>query len=283
MAEAPTPKRLKTTYAAQQKLFLLEQTELRTTSSGTKFGATTVLASTTKFERVHDLFTNEGNIGKLNNLVKKTIMVKGFTQKEDGTISISENTKIMETTTEITTEQINKFLQPEVTEIAVIKTKQKNERVSVQGSIEKTTGVLETPTSRRKIITIMDKSGEIDVKLWGEKINLLKGDTGLTITIKGLKVDLYNGRYSLNSTPTTTAEINQQVQQIHGKVEAASFDYEDMSIMIQGEIYTLTATKMGLVFPMLQFVADKVVTIAVQGVNVTDILDVSDEPDLPNP
>lgn len=43
----------------------------------------------------------------------------------------------METTTEITTEQINKFLQPEVTEIAVIKTKQKNERVSVQGSIEK--------------------------------------------------------------------------------------------------------------------------------------------------
>lgn len=271
------------TYAAQQKLFLLEQTELRTTSSGTKFGATTVLASTTKFERVHDLFTNEGNIGKLNNLVKKTIMVKGFTQKEDGTISISENTKIMETTTEITTEQINKFLQPEVTEIAVIKTKQKNERVSVQGSIEKTTGVLETPTSRRKIITIIDKSGEIDVKLWGEKINLLKGDTGLTITIKGLKVDLYNGRYSLNSTPTTTAEINQQVQQIHGKVEAASFDYEDMSIMIQGEIYTLTATKMGLVFPMLQFVADKVVTIAVQGVNVTDILDVSDEPDLPNP
>lgn len=82
------------TYAAQQKLFLLEQTELRTTSSGTKFGATTVLASTTKFERVHDLFTNEGNIGKLNNLEKKTIMVKGFTQKEDGTISISENTKV---------------------------------------------------------------------------------------------------------------------------------------------------------------------------------------------
>lgn len=271
------------TYAAQQKLFLLEQTELRTTSSGTKFGATTVLASTTKFERVHDLFTNEGNLGKLNNLVKKTIMVKGFTQKEDGTISISENSKIMETTTEITTEQINKFLQPEVTEIAVIKTKQKNERVSVQGSIEKTTGVLESPTSRRKIITVMDKSGEIDVKLWGEKINLLRADTGLTITIKGLKVDVYNGRYSLNSTPTTTAEINQQVQQIHGKVEAASFDYEDMSIMIQGEIYTLTATKMGLIFPMLQFVANKEVTIAVQGLNVTDILDVSDEPDLPTP
>lgn len=53
----------------------------------------------------------------------------------------------------------------------------------------------------------MDKSGEIDVKLWGEKINLLRADTGLTITIKGLKVDVYNGRYSLNSTPTTTAEV----------------------------------------------------------------------------
>lgn len=48
----------------------------------------------------------------------------------------------METTTDITTEQINKFLQPEITEIAVIKTKQKNERVSVQGSIVKVIHVL---------------------------------------------------------------------------------------------------------------------------------------------
>lgn len=255
----------------------MEQTELRTTSSGTKFGATTALASSTKFERVHDLFTNEGNIPKLNNLVKKSIMVKGFTQKEDGTISISENSKIMETTTDITIEQINKFLQPEITEIAVIKTKQKNERVSVQGSIVKTTGVLESPTSRRKIITVADKSGEIDVKLWGEKINLLRADTGLSITMKGLKVDVYNGRYSLNSTPTTTVEINQQVQEVNGKIEAASFDYDDMSIMINGDIYTITATKMGLIYPSIQFVPNKIVKITVQGLNVTDILDVSDE------
>lgn len=32
----------------------------------------------------------------------------------------------METTTDITTDQVNIFLQPEITEIAVIKTKQEN-------------------------------------------------------------------------------------------------------------------------------------------------------------
>lgn len=30
----------------------------------------------------------------MNNLVKKSIMDQGFTQKEDGTISISENSKV---------------------------------------------------------------------------------------------------------------------------------------------------------------------------------------------
>lgn len=30
----------------------------------------------------------------MNNLVKKSIMDEGFTQKEDGTISISENSKV---------------------------------------------------------------------------------------------------------------------------------------------------------------------------------------------
>lgn len=55
----------------------------------------------------------------------------------------------METTTDITTDQVNKFLQPEITEIAVIKTK-KNETVSVQGSIVKVIHVL------KKIISILD-------------------------------------------------------------------------------------------------------------------------------
>lgn len=48
-----------------------------------------------KVERVNNLFTNESNLGNLNNMVKKTIIVKGFTQKEDGTISISENLNVI--------------------------------------------------------------------------------------------------------------------------------------------------------------------------------------------
>lgn len=57
----------------------------------------------------------------------------------------------METTTDITTDQVNKFLQPEITEIAVIKTK-KNKTVSVQGSIVKIIHVL------KNIISILDNT-----------------------------------------------------------------------------------------------------------------------------
>lgn len=71
---------------------------------------------------------------------------------------------------------------------------------------QQTSAVIETASSTRKIVTVEDNSGEIEIKLWGNKINLIK-ETGTTITLKGLRVDIYNNRYSLNSSPSTTMEV----------------------------------------------------------------------------
>lgn len=57
---------------------------------------------------------------------------------------------------------------------------------------------MESLILRRKIIIVVDKFGEIDVKLWGEKINFFRVDIGLSIMMKGFKVDVYNGWYFLN-------------------------------------------------------------------------------------
>lgn len=51
-----------------------------------------------------------------------------------------------------------------------------------------------------------DNSGEIEIKLWGNKIDLIK-EQGATVTLKELSADTYNTRYSLNSTPSTTIEV----------------------------------------------------------------------------
>lgn len=72
--------------------------------------------------------------------------------------------------------------------------------------LSQTSAVIETASSTRKIVNVEDNSGEIEIKLWGNKINLIK-ETGTTITLKGLRVDIYNNRYSLNSSPSTTMEV----------------------------------------------------------------------------
>lgn len=72
--------------------------------------------------------------------------------------------------------------------------------------LSQTSAVIETASSTRKIVTVEDNSGEIEINLWGNKINLIK-ETGTTITLKGLRVDIYNNRYSLNSSPSTTMEV----------------------------------------------------------------------------
>lgn len=55
-------------------------------------------------------------------------------------------------------------------------------------------------------MNLEDNSGEIEIKLWGNKIDLIK-EQGATVTLKGLGADIYNNRYSLNSTPSTTIEV----------------------------------------------------------------------------
>ncbi|XP_062589914.1 uncharacterized protein LOC134251509 [Saccostrea cucullata] len=136
---------------AQQKFFVLEGTEVRSNSNGQYFG-TCVLTSMTKYQEIHELFMPEKHVQKLTQSVKKSLIVKGFSQKQDGTMTLNEASKIMDTTDDNVNEDIvKKFLEPEVEDVATIKTKAKGTRVSIKGEVRKTTNVLETPNSRRRI------------------------------------------------------------------------------------------------------------------------------------
>lgn len=260
---------------AQQKIFVLEGTEVRSNSNGQYFGTTCVLTSMTKYQEIHELFMPEKHVQKLTQSVKKSLIVKGFSQKQDGTMSLNEASKIMDTTDDNVSEDIvKKFLEPEVEDVATIKTKAKGARVSIKGEVRKTTNVLETPNSRRRIINVSDDTGEIELKFWGSKSSIaLQQGTHATFTC--LRVDVFNGRASLNSTCSTTVKTNEEQIQVSGEVQAACFDNDDMSIMIQDHIYAISESQMGRIFPLLQFHGNVQVKILCQGNNVKEIREVS--------
>lgn len=216
---------------AIQKVFLLEPTEERKNASGKTYGVTCVLAKSTNYSQVHDLFVPQRFIKKFNNTIQHSILIRKYTQKEEGSISLSESSTIMDTTDDISRPHIKRYTNPD---IATIKTKEKNERVSLQGIVQKATKIIETSQSSRKIVTVSDSSGEIDIKFWSTKTNVNPFEAGTMLVIKSVKVDHYGGKASLNSTPSTTVEVKEDLETLEGKVEAACFDDDNMSIIYYG-------------------------------------------------
>ncbi|XP_062622254.1 uncharacterized protein LOC134283795 [Saccostrea cucullata] len=217
---------------AIQKIFILENTDVRTKSTGEIYGVTGVLAKSTNYSQIHDVFLPEKLIQKFKESVQKSIIVRKYSQKEDGFISLTDSSTIMDTTDDISQEDITKFLNPDIVDIATIKTKKRNERVSLQGIVEKSTRIIETPQSSRKIYTIADTSGNIDVKFWGDKTSLGPFQDGTNIKITALKVDQYGGRCSLNSTPSTAVQINEDYDSLQGDVQYFIY-FTNVSIQFQ--------------------------------------------------
>ena len=73
-----------------------------------------------------------------------------------------------------------------------------------------TTNVLETATSRRKIVTIRD-SASIEIKLWGQQIDVLNFQVDKTVLFTCLTVDVYGTKNSLNTNMSTTLEVQQNI------------------------------------------------------------------------
>ena len=74
-----------------------------------------------------------------------------------------------------------------------------------------TTNVLETATSRRNIVTIRDSSASIEIKLWGQRIDVLNFQVNQTVLFTCLTLDVYGTKTSLNTNMSTTLEVQQNI------------------------------------------------------------------------
>ena len=60
---------------------------------------------------------------------------------------------------------------------------------------------------RRKIVTVSDGNVSVEVKLWGE-LSTTCFEEGSTVKITCLHVDLYQNRRTLNSSESTSVQVN---------------------------------------------------------------------------
>ena len=93
----------------------------------------------------------------------------------------------------------------------LFKTMQKSKCYKTFNICFQTTNVLETATSRRKIVTMRDSSATIEVKLWGQKIDDLNFQVDQTVLVTCLTVDVYGTKTSLNTNMSTTLEVQQNI------------------------------------------------------------------------
>ncbi|XP_061165886.1 uncharacterized protein LOC133174805 [Saccostrea echinata] len=144
-------------------------------------------------------------------------------------------------------------------------------------SSKQSTRLIETTQSCRKIVTLNDASGEIEIKFWGNKTSLSPFEGGTHLTVTAVKVDYYAGRCSLNSTPSTAVQLKEDFDSLQGEIEAACFDDDNLSIMVGNNIFNISDTLLRRIFPNLKFCPGKTLMAITSSNQITDLVEVNND------
>lgn len=79
---------------AMQKIFLIEDVDIRSNHEGRTYGVTYVLAKTTSFKQLHEVLIPARYIAKFSSSNKKFLMIRGYSQNEQGQIRILESSMV---------------------------------------------------------------------------------------------------------------------------------------------------------------------------------------------
>lgn len=79
---------------AMQKIFLIEDVDIRSNHEGRTYGVTYVLAKTTSFKQLHEVLIPARYIAKFSSSSKKFLMIRGYSQNEQGQIRILESSMV---------------------------------------------------------------------------------------------------------------------------------------------------------------------------------------------
>ena len=81
--------------AAMQKIFLIEDTEVRQTGQGKTYGVVFALAKTTSYRKLHEVHIPSQFTAKFAASKGKFLLIKNYSQKEEGLIRIAESSMVI--------------------------------------------------------------------------------------------------------------------------------------------------------------------------------------------
>ncbi|XP_062573623.1 uncharacterized protein LOC134235506 [Saccostrea cucullata] len=140
--------------ATAQKIYILEDIEIRKYKDGGIYGKASILCAKTYFGCVHDLIvTNEAIFPKIR--ADSCYLVVDYLLLQNGLLKMTEATKLMDTARPtINQSVVTQWKNPQLVKVAELTALKKGDRVSIKGTVTKVSSLLETEVSKRKIISI---------------------------------------------------------------------------------------------------------------------------------
>nr|XP_022309760.1 uncharacterized protein LOC111115353 isoform X2 [Crassostrea virginica] len=237
-------------------LFVLEDMMVRSYSNGGQYGTTYVVSSNSEFKTITSVIVHEKHLAAIK--PNRAYLLMKYLLLQDGTIKVSQNTMVMQTKTphNLSREVIEAFINPPVIqELGRIASMNPKERVSIRGEVTRVSSIIHANETQRKIVTLSDGNASVEVKLWGE-LSTTCFEEGSTVRITCLHVDLYQNRRTLNSSGSTSVQIEDNEEDFRGTVDGVCFEESNSSILVGGEVVMCTTQQLSEVFPQGEYRED---------------------------
>ena len=80
---------------AMQKIFLIEDTEVRQTAQGKMYGVVFALAKTTSYRKLHEVHVPSQFTAKFASSKDKFLLITNYSQKEEGLMRVAESSMVI--------------------------------------------------------------------------------------------------------------------------------------------------------------------------------------------
>nr|XP_022304139.1 uncharacterized protein LOC111111440 [Crassostrea virginica] len=169
--------------------------------------------------------------------------------------------------------KINDFLRPPTQTIEDILASPQKRNVSCRGILRKISDIIESPTSKRRELTLESLEGRSSVvcKLWGDQADLLVPAADTIITAVCVQVSNWKGNISLNSSVLTSLQETDEESGFEGEVEAVEILESFSYIIVADKTLKISAELLLTVFPNNEFLEGMRVLGKCRGATVAEI------------
>ncbi|XP_074650160.1 uncharacterized protein LOC141905245 [Tubulanus polymorphus] len=247
---------------ADMQVHVLENSTKRTTKRGEEFLYALGITASNKRADIYCYKIGEAVSAKLT--AGNYIKIKGHKAKEEDdifNITVGTSAKIFYSSKfKVEQDRIDSIMNPPICSVLDALSAPKRRRISVSAKVEK---VIQSPGKRTDVHLSDDNNNKLVAKFW----NGIEVSAGSRVTVKRMEVNIYNNKTEIQSTPTTTLEV-EKCKDNHGTL--TDIDDEDHTVIIDKKLLKYH-TKLEADILALQFDLPRDVMYTCEGDMITEI------------